>query len=525
MYGPIYNLEMMNGSVQYFPGPATSTMGFNGNVLGPTLVMNAGELVQLNVLNSLGEETTVHWHGLHVAGEDDGGPWSAFGPNETYNPSFTVEDKASTYWYHPHLHYLTQKQVTLGLAGMIIVKDAEEAAINLPRTYGVDDIPLIMQSKPFNGSFISYIVGPGNGTGTGPINNDAVFMMNGIIDAEQSVPRQVVRFRLLNGAHQRVFNVGLSDNATFYQIGSDGGLLAAPVPLTRVRLAPGERAEILVNFSNYPEGSQLFLKSYASELPSSIWGSSNGGGNAANYNPNPLNGANFNILKLNIINPTLSPVVTIPSTCANVIPLPENSANVTRIKYFTSSPTGPVIGTSPAEAGPPFNFNFINDYVQLGDTEIWELNNTMQQYHPFHIHDIQFYILSRNGNLPPLNERGRKDVVSIAPNEVVRFIAKFDNFGEGVPYMYHCHILPHEDKGMMGQFIVKKNVYVNKNFNGAENGSLTNPYNTLFEAVNNSPGGSTINFISNGIHNEAPPTIVIDKQAIIKLINGQIIIK
>ncbi|MBK9736579.1 MAG: multicopper oxidase domain-containing protein [Saprospiraceae bacterium] len=480
----------------------------------------------INVFNSLGEETTVHWHGLHVSGEDDGGPWSSFGSNETYNPTFTVKDKASTYWYHPHLHHLTQKQVTLGLAGLIIVKDGEEAAINLPRTYGVDDIPLIMQTKAFTGNSINYVIGPMDPVN--PINNDAVFMMNGVINAQQNVPRQVVRFRLLNGAHQRVFNVGLSNNATFYQIGSDGGLLAAPVPLTRVRLAPGERAEILVNFSTYSEGTELFLKSFASELPVGFWGATNPGNHSgngpSNYNPNPLNGTNFDIIKLTVSASTVNPVLTIPSTGANVSPLSELNANNVRIKFLTPGTNGPSIGPN-SDINPYFNFNIINDYVQLGDIEIWEIHSKSNAYHPFHIHDIQFYILSRNGVLPPLNERGRKDVVAVAPNEIVRFIAKFDDFGEGVPYMYHCHILPHEDKGMMGQFIVKKNVYVNKNFNGTENGSINNPYNTFYEAINNSPGGATINFISNGDHNEVPPTIVIDKQAVIKLVNGQVIIK
>ena len=209
--GPVFDLEMQHGTHNYFSGISTPSMGFNGDILGPTLIMNAGDNVQLNVLNSLGEETTVHWHGLHVAPEDDGGPHSVISPNETYNPEFEVLDKASTYWYHPHLHHETFNQVSLGLAGMIIVKDAEEAALNLPRTYGVDDFPLIMQTKAILDDTISLFDGTAStGLGGGLNNNDSTFVMNGTRNATLDVPRQVVRLRLLNGAAHRVFFVGLS---------------------------------------------------------------------------------------------------------------------------------------------------------------------------------------------------------------------------------------------------------------------------------------------------------------------------
>ncbi len=125
----------------------------------------------MNVTNSIGEETTVHWHGFHVAPENDGGPHTVIDPNTTWTPNFPVLDKAGTYWYHPHAHLLTNKHVAQGLAGLIIVKDAEEAALNLPRTYGVDDFPLIIQTKAISPAGLIYHVA------ADPINLDSTLMV------------------------------------------------------------------------------------------------------------------------------------------------------------------------------------------------------------------------------------------------------------------------------------------------------------------------------------------------------------
>lgn len=135
----------------FHPGEPVATIGYNGDLLGPTLILNRGEQVILNVTNQLPDMTTTHWHGMHVSAENDGGPHSVILPGTTWSPSFTVLDRASTFWYHPHGHGLTDYQVSLGAAGMIIVRDAEEAALDLPRAYGVDDIPLILQTKAIVG--------------------------------------------------------------------------------------------------------------------------------------------------------------------------------------------------------------------------------------------------------------------------------------------------------------------------------------------------------------------------------------
>jgi bilirubin oxidase len=168
----------------------------------------------------------------------------------------------------------------------------------------------------------------------------------------------------------------------------------------------------------------------------------------------PLNGVDYNILQLNIGNPTANPVTSIPSTLLTVTPIPASQSNITRPIEMTAQSMMSMDG--------PFFFNHqlfdmerIDYYIPIDNTEIWELTNNTMVAHPFHIHDVQFYLLDRDGNLPPVHERGRKDVVLVLPQETVRFITKFETFTDTVvPYPFHCHILMHEDDGMMGQFLV-----------------------------------------------------------------------
>lgn len=450
MSGNEFNLSLQNGTTQLFDGDATETMGANGGNLGPTLIFEQGEFVNINVTNNIGEETTIHWHGMHISPENDGGPHSVIMPGETWNPNFTVMDKACTMWYHPHLHEKTNEHVTKGITGFIIIRDDEEAALDLPRTYGVDDFPLNLQTKQFDASN-QIVIGE---------HGDNVPMVNSTIDAFVEFPAQVVRLRVLNGSSMRVFNLGFSNNSTFYQIGSDGGLLSEPISMDRLLLAPAERAELLVDLSDMT-GESIELKSYGSTLPQSAYGiaglSTMQGVAPSGYNSNELNGNDFILLDINVGVQTDNPILTIPSLLVDVTPIDESEATLTRNLQITApnmmqnSITGPFVFD-----GQSFDMNVINQTVQLGDTEIWEIFNMSMVAHPFHIHDVQFYILDRNGVIPPENERGRKDVVLVKNMETVRFIAKFeDHADDEVPYMYHCHMLQHEDEGLMGQFIVE----------------------------------------------------------------------
>ena len=447
--GTTFDLTLQNGTYQFLDGQVTNTMGVNGNILGPTLILNKNDDINITVDNQLDDTTTIHWHGMHVSADNDGGPHTIILPGATWNPSFTVMDRAGTYWYHPHLHEKTNLHVSKGIAGFIIVRDEDEAALELPRTYGVDDFPLVIQTKDFDASNQVVV----------PSNSDDVLMVNATIDPTLNVPAQVVRLRILNGSSQRVFNIGLSGNKTLYQIGSDDGLLSETNALTRLRMAPGERVEILIDMTNM-QGQTLNLRSFASELPNGIYGAAYPGMMSMmtlnGYNPNLMNGTDFDIMEINVIAPTNNPVTTIPTSLVYIIPLLESLADITRTLTFTPEMMGPnALNGKFYINGGSFNMNTINYSIPLDNIEIWTISNQSPTAHPFHIHDVHFYVLDRNGVPPPASEQGRKDVILIPAMESARIIMQFTDFAnDDVPYMYHCHMLTHEDDGMMGQFEV-----------------------------------------------------------------------
>lgn len=331
---------------------------------------------------------------------------------------------------------------------MIIVRDDAEAALALPREYGVDDIPLILQAKAIMDGQIMLHTGL-----------DSIILANGVRNAWKELPAQVVRLRCLNGASERTFLLGLSNNMPFHVIGTDGGLLSAPVPLTRLTLMPGERAELLLDLSSM-QGEQVDLRSYASELPNGIIGAAavgNGMATLDGYEENALNGADFDLVTFTVGAPTAEPILSIPQALVPTEPYSEAAATITRTLELRPQNMGPM-----EMIEGPFLINdalmdmdVINLTVPLGSTEIWRIENNTPVAHPIHIHDIQFNILDRNGLAPEPWETGWKDVVHVPPMGVARVITRFDDFADPeMPYMYHCHLLMHEDEGMMGQFLV-----------------------------------------------------------------------
>ena len=441
--GTTFKLVIQNGTSELFSGIKTKTIGYNGNQLGPTLMLNKGSIITINVHNKLGDTTTTHWHGLHLAPKNDGSPHTPILAEETWSPTFEVKDNASTYWYHPHLHGKTLNQVVKGAAGFIIVHDAEEVLLNLPRTYGVDDLPLVFQWKTFDA--YKQIVE------LDEEDNDV--LVNGVVKGSTlSLPAQVVRLRLLNGSSHRFFNFGFENALAFNQIGGDGGLLDAPVSMSKLILAPGERAEILVDLTG-KEGQNLTLRQYGSLLPQGYPGGrmlQMGGGQTM---MGPLDNTDFDLMKVKVVASAIGAIKNIPATLTKNVVLSQVGATV-RTFGFTAQPMMSM--TNFYINGLKFDMEQINFSTTLGKTEIWTISNQTMMAHPFHVHGISFYVLSINGATPAANMRGRKDVITIPPmTGSVKIIMKFEDFSDPkMPYMYHCHILSHEDAGMMGQFIV-----------------------------------------------------------------------
>jgi blue copper oxidase len=443
--GKTFKLTMKEGSMNWGGSVATQSAGINASSThafwGPTLFFNYGDTVHINVENNLADTTTVHWHGMHLPAMMDGGPHQPIAPGTTWDPFWKVMNNAATYWYHPHLHMMSLHQITLGLGGFIIVRDPVESALALPRTYGIDDFPLALSDRRFNSTTAQL--------------EDASYgdsmMVNGVLRAQLNTPAQVVRFRVLNAGTERSYNIGFSDNRSFSVITSDGGLLNAPVSLTRYLLSAGERIEILVNFLGQ-SGQSIDLKAYNSTLPQNI-----PGGDVFPNGPlkNALARIDFNILHLNIIAATAQAVTAIPATLASVTPYPAASASRTRYLSISDSNIVGIPGATFLLNHRLYNEYTIDYNVPLNDIEIWQISNSGNFSHPFHIHDVEFNLLSRDGSAPPAAEQGWKDVVLVKAGETVRFIAKFADFSDEMhPYMFHCHIAKHEDDGMMGQFIV-----------------------------------------------------------------------
>ena len=473
LYGTTFNLNIHESTKQLVAGNQTITGAINNETFwGPTLFINKGDLVHLNVTNNLNESTTLHWHGMHLPAVMDGGPHQVIPAGTLWQPYWTVMNQASTLWYHPHLHETTQAQMTKGVGGFIIVKDPQETALALPRTYGVDDIVLALTSRSYTATSNTFV-------STTRVYGDYM-LSNGTPNAQISLPKQYVRMRILNAEIERGYNLGFSDNRTFYIIGNDGGLLNAPVAVTRVKLMVGERVEIMVNLGGDTVGSSLDLKSYNS---GQAFGYPGGEPNTSGDFGSLLNNIDFNVLHINVAATTTAstPITAVPTALISNTYWIATDATVTRAIAVTNGNPGP--------ASVPFNFDnttytltMTPKVVNLNDVEKWTVTNNNVFGHSFHLHDVEFKIVARNGSATAVgtHESGWKDTFYLPKNESVTFVAKFDDFADSDvnhPYMYHCHFGGHEDAGMMGQFIVTGTMATNQNATNTNFSLYPNPAN------------------------------------------------
>lgn len=406
-----------------------AVLGYGNGILGPTIKVQKGQNVNINFTNKLSEQTNIHWHGLVIPAAMDGHPDHMIMPNESFNFQFPVIQQAGTNWYHPHLHGLTGKQVTKGLAGMFIVESEEEKALNLPS--GAYEVPLIIQDKRLNsGGGITYNPTMGE-VMTGFLGE--TILVNGTNKPFLEVESRFYRFRILNGSTARIYNLALSDGGDFYVIGSDGGLLPKPEIVKNLLLSSGERADILIDFSNVKEGKMLYLMNEKFSGMGSAQGDQS-----------------FNIIRFNVRNSENAEFI-LPTS---LIPLTNLSgASKTRPFKLTMNMGQNMSGMHQIN-GKVFESDRIDETVELRSTEIWEFDNTSgDEAHPMHVHGVHFQIVARTGGRNTIvpHERGWKDTVLVAPREKVQVIMKFEQLGK---FVVHCHNLEHEDDGMMLNFKV-----------------------------------------------------------------------
>ena len=442
--GKSFDLILSKTSKSFWAGATTTTYSFNKTGFwGPTLILNQSDTVEMKVKNDLSEPTTVHWHGLHLPAAVDGGPHQLIKAGATWTPSFTVKNKAGTYWYHPHAHETTQKQLTYGAGGLIIIRDPVEAKLALPRTYGIDDIPLMLTSRRFYGDDQFSFEGDEDKYGD-------YLLANGTLDAQVSLPAQFVRLRILNAEIERGYNLGFSDNRTFFVLATDGGLVDKPIPVTRMKLMVGERVEVLVDLGADKSGSTLDLMAYNSGQKFGFPGSEPGRGRP---NGSFLNNIDFRLLHINVADPTAKRIAKLPETLTKNQFWTDADVNNRRTMRI-SKPRG---GTTFVFDNKRFDMHTTNQVVKLGDVEAWTIANDRIFGHSFHIHDVQFKIVKRSDGKVEDYEQGWKDTFYVPIGGSVTFIAKFDDFASDTdPFMYHCHMANHEDSGLMGQFLVVK---------------------------------------------------------------------
>ena len=435
----VFVLSAENGETVFLEGKPTKTDGYNGTYLGPTLRAHKGDKVRIVVTNNLSQPVTTHWHGMHLPAIMDGGPHQEIAPGGVWEPHWTIENEAATLWYHPHVLEQTGEQVYSGLAGLFIIDDENSDSLSLPKAYGVDDLPLIVQDREFreDGEFV-YAPQRKDELGHTGMLGDTI-LVNGTYAPFVDVPAKQIRLRILNASNARRYNFGFEDGRTFYQIATDGGLLPSPVPRTRMILAPGERAEVIVDLTGETEPLTLISDAVHEEnkvlrfIRTMI---------KAERDENQV----FKIIELRP-QPTAEVIETIPQLLNSIEPLSSTSA--VRTRRFILDPRNRSIN------GQVMDHQYVNEVIHSGDVEIWEIINLSGTFHPFHIHGVQFQILDRGGRPPADYEKGWKDTVLVSNAEIVHVIMRFPEFSDAnTPYMYHCHILEHEDMGMMGQFIV-----------------------------------------------------------------------
>lgn len=430
-------LEAKALTKEVWPGFPATVLALNGSLPGPTIRVKKGDHFKARIQNSLGEPLVLHWHGLLAPSKMDGNPRDAVSAGGSYDVEFPLNQRAGTYWYHAHTDKLTGKQVYQGLAGFFIVEDPEEDALGLPK--GEFDVPLLIQDRLNNaGHTLAY----------SPMMDDMVLgylgdttTVNSVPNASLSVTRSLYRFRLLNGSNARVFSIALGDNAPFKLIANDAGLLAAPIEVTSIFLAPGNRAEILVDFASFPHGSTVELKSLAFTGDMTM-GSTQGTARTL----------------MRFVGQHIGNGGTAPSTLVPFAPHDLAAAKRTR-QFMITMPGGGHGGGHGAGMsadlinGLVYEMNRTDFTVPFGEIEIWEFQNKAEHMHPMHPHGALFQVVSRSTSptIPP-EDTGWKDTILVRPGETVRTLVKFDAH-EGA-FVLHCHNLEHEDGGMMLNFDV-----------------------------------------------------------------------
>lgn len=412
-------------------GITTQVLGYSPfSLLGPAFNFLQGDLISIPITNELGETTNVHWHGLHIESSMDGLPNIGIESGSSFTASFQIAQRASMCWYHPHFDGNTASQVWKGLAGIFFIRDQEESVLSLP--IGEFEIPLVIQDKNIGETGLIY----------NPSGMDVMFglqgssiVVNGVFSPFLNVSKSAYRLRVLNGSNARIFNLAFSDNRSFLVIGNDGGLLPQSVNVNSAFLAPGERLDMLVDFSSANMGDEVFLKNLSFA----------GGGSTQGAQE-------YSILKFKV-NSENSANNSVSNTFSNIEAYSQSGGST---RVFDISNQNMTMSMNHTINGLAYSSDVINFIVPNSIVETWVFDNSNgAESHPMHVHGTSFQVIQRIGGRSSIMpyESGWKDTVLVMPGEKVSVMIRFNTPNQ--KYVLHCHNLEHEDNGMMLQFEVQ----------------------------------------------------------------------
>jgi FtsP/CotA-like multicopper oxidase with cupredoxin domain len=415
-----YLITQRETPVEILPGLRTRILGYDGMFPGPTVVSRRGRRTVVTHRNELSVPTVVHLHGGHTPADSDGYPTDLVARSSTRDYDYPCRQRAATLWYHDHAMHVTGQQVYRGLAGFHLIQDDEEEALPLPK--GERDIPLMIVDRAFDedGSLLYPAAHHGvqDDYMEGVLGD--VILVNGAPWPVLEVEAARYRLRLLNASNARRYRLSVP-GLPFVHIGSDSGLLDHPVTLGELTMAPGERFDVVVDFTDQPPGTELTVLNGL------------GRGSAAQV-------MRFRVTR------RASDDSRVPDRLGSLPAVDPAKAVRTREWRFTRGDVGDRAGW--LINGQPFDPDRFDADVRLGELEIWRVVSEL--HHPVHVHLDPFQVVSRRGRAPNPEDAGWKDTVDVRPNDFVDLAVRFtDHAGR---YLLHCHNLEHEDMAMMSAF-------------------------------------------------------------------------
>ncbi|MDI5971621.1 multicopper oxidase domain-containing protein [Streptomyces sp. SL13] len=409
-----YRMTMRTVSTEIVPGHQTEVLTYDGSFPGPTIMAESGRRVVVEQTNALDTPVSVHLHGASVPTSSDGYPMNVIEPGGTRTYTYPNVQPNANLWMHDHAHMEEAEHVYRGMSSMVVLSDAAERKLGLPS--GEYDVPLVIRDVDLDDN--AGIVF----TMDDSVNRTTI-LVNGKPWPYFTVEARKYRFRVLNSTNLRWLAPFLADASSYTMVGSDGGLLEAPYSTPAVVLSPGERADIVIDFSTYAPGTSVVLQNLA------------GTGDPAE------------IMRFDVVAAKAEDHSRVPAALRTLPALPtptvQRSVVLTMDEDGRPNPMGYINGKT-------FDMNRIDTTVRFGDTEVWTVSNgNVTTPHNFHMHLVQYRVLERNGKPVDPSEAGLKDVVALLPGEEVKIQMTFDSY-RGL-YLYHCHLMDHSAMGMMAQ--------------------------------------------------------------------------